>query len=219
MGWQRRSGILAGVAMALALGLLFFTMALFNQVASKTLSLQDFMNPTWLVGLVLFTLMIGAFSGIYLAFVLSAFQPAETLKGKVVSGLGRVFLRKGLVGFQFVISVALIIGSLIAFDQVSFMNNKNLGFEKNRTLIINARNNSDVRERHLTLKQNLVQLPEVRGTSLASTLPGRSTFPNEYVINHAASPGSDRQTMLCPSVDHDFVTTFGLEVLAGRGFS
>lgn len=213
------SVVLAGVSMFLAVVLFYLTMPLFNQLAAKTLSLQDFMTPMWIAGLVLFTLVIGVFSGTYPAFVLAAFQPVETLKGKAVAGAGRVFLRKGLVVFQFVVSVALIIGSLIAFDQMSFMKNKNLGFKKDQILIIDARNNSDVRARYQTLKQNLAQMPEVLGTSMASTLPGRSVSRNENVINHASSPGSDGQTMLCPAVDHDFVDIFGLEVLAGRGFS
>lgn len=212
------SVVLAFLSLALAVILLYLTLPMFNGLSSKSFSIMDLSNPAWILGIVAFAFVTGIFSGSYPAFVISAFQPIMVLKGQVLQGSG-AWLRKGLVVFQFVISIALIISSFTVFDQLSFMKNRDLGFEKEQILIINANNHDGMRSGYLTFKQQMGALPDIQQTSMASTLPGKSTFRNQYVIRRTTMPDEDGQTMLCPAVDHDIVASLGLDVIAGRGFS
>ncbi|MBT5872978.1 MAG: FtsX-like permease family protein [Candidatus Latescibacteria bacterium] len=212
------SVVLAFLSLGLSLVLLYLSLPMFNGLAAKSFSMMDLANPVWILGIVAFAFGTGVFSGSYPAFVISAFQPIQVLKGQVIQGSG-AWLRKGLVVFQFVISIALIIGSFTVFDQLSFMKNRDLGFEKEQLLVIKANNHEGMRAGYQTLKQQLGLLPDIQQTSMASTLPGKGTFRNEYVISRTTQAGDDGQTMLCPAVDHDIVTSLGLEIIAGRGFS
>jgi len=111
---------------------------LFNNLAGKQLSTPFFQHPLYLVNLLLVSVSIGFMAGIYPAIVLSSFQPVVVLKGAFKTGTKGVLLRKGLVVFQFTISIALIIGIIVVYTQLNFMRSQDLGFDKNQTIIIDT---------------------------------------------------------------------------------
>ncbi len=209
--------LLAIFAFLVALLLIEFFMPSFNQLASKALSPRYFEQIPFFAGAFLFAVIVGIVAGIYPAFALSAFQPVEVLKGKASSGAKGAFFRKGLVIFQFAISVALIVGSMVAFHQMRFMQSKNLGFQKEQMVVLNMRNNEEVRRRFEFFKTEIEQIPAVIGAAFSSSVPGRGN--NTNVISRKEGMNEEGQTMSILAVDYDFVQTYGLELVSGRAFS
>jgi len=209
--------LLAIFAFVVALLLIEFFMPSFNQLANKALSPRYFEQIPFFAGAFLFAAIVGVVAGIYPAFALSAFQPVEVLKGKASSGAKGAFLRKGLVVFQFAISVALIVGSMVAFHQMRFMQSKNLGFQKEQMVVLNMRNNDEVRHRYEFFKTELGQIPAVIDAAFSSSVPGRGN--NTNVISRKEGMNEEGQTMSILAVDYDFVQNYGLELVSGRTFS
>ncbi len=209
--------LLAIIAFMAALLLIEFFMPAFNQLAGKSLSPRYFEQISFFAGAFLFAVIVGVVAGIYPAFALSAFQPVEVLKGKASSGAKGAFLRKGLVVFQFALSVALIVGSMVAFHQMRFMQSKNLGFQKEQMVVLNMRNNEEVKLRYEFFKAELEQIPAVRSAVFSSSVPGRGN--NMNVISRKEGMNEEGQTMSILAVDYDFVQTYGLELVSGRSFS
>ena len=211
------SVFLSLLALVLALVFIQVFLPLFNQLAAKDLSFHYGRQASLVLGLVAFAVGVGLVAGSYPAFVLSAFRPVDVFKGQVRSGASGVFLRKGLVVFQFAISVGLIVGALIVFQQLNFMQDKHLGFEKEQVLVLNVRNNETVVEGYEAFKSELETLPAVAQTTFSSSIPGRNQFTN--VISRNQGMTDDGQTMYILAVDYDFAETYGLEMATGRSFS
>jgi putative ABC transport system permease protein len=187
---------------------------LFNNLAGKQLSTPFFQHPLYLVNLLLVSVSIGFMAGIYPAIVLSSFQPVVVLKGAFKTGTKGVLLRKGLVVFQFTISIALIIGIIVVYTQLNFMRSQDLGFDKNQTIIIdtNADKNKDA------FKESLAAVPGVLSTSLSSSVPGSGGFT---AYSKMENKDGDIQVMNLDVsfVDFDFINQYKMKIVAGRGFS
>lgn len=124
------------ISTVIALVLTWILMPLFNQMAGKDLYITS-QSMLWLIpSLAIVVLVIGFLAGSYPAFYLSAFQPIDVLKGKIATGFKGGFLRSFLVVFQFSISIFLIIGTLVIYNQINFINSKNLGFNRSQVLVI-----------------------------------------------------------------------------------
>jgi len=211
------SVLLAVLALGLALILLQIFLPAFNQLAAKSLTFDYLRQAPLLVGLVVFAVGVGLAAGSYPAFVLSAFRPVDVFKGQVRSGTSGAFLRQGLVVFQFGISMTLIAGALIVFQQLDFMQNKHLGFQKEQVLVLNVRNNEAISASYEAFKDELEKLPDVRRAAFSSSIPGRDNYTN--VISRNQGMTDDGQTMFILAVDYDFVEAYGLDVASGRTFS
>ena len=211
------SVLLALCALALSLVLIQALLPLFNELADKALSLNYLEHLPFIFVLFAFALLVGVAAGSYPAFVLSAFRPVEVLKGTFRGGKRGAYLRQGLVVFQFTISVVLIASAAVVFDQLSYMKTKNLGFEKEQTVVLNVRNNQGLVESYEAFKQEAATLQGVQQVTFSSSVAGRSN--NTNVISRTPGMNEDGQTMYILAVDHDFIDTYGLEVIAGRGFS
>lgn len=210
------SVIITLLALIGALVLIQLLLPLFNDLAFKELSL-NYIERWPLVLLMLGgAILVGILTGLYPAFALSAFRPVDVLKGTVSPGSASSWLRQGLVVFQFTISVILIIGAVIAQRQLSFMRSADMGFDKERILVINGRNSDVVSNQTSAFKASLEEIPGVRSTAVTSTTPGRTPFTN--VAARERGMTEEGQTFYWMAVDHDFLETYDVEVIAGRGF-
>jgi len=205
--------------MAFGFGLLLAELLLpaFNNLAHKDLSIPY--SSSWFVPvLALSTLSIGVLAGIYPAFYLSGFKPIKVLKGQLNLGKNSGWLRKGLVVMQFTISTALIIGTLVVFNQMKFIQQKRIGFEKEQVLLIHDTYTLD--KRIGSFKNALVDLSEVQNASISPFLPGAGGFRNQTMYNaeENTDPASQIPLQAWP-VDTDYIPTLGMTIKEGRNFS
>ncbi|MDB5133498.1 MAG: hypothetical protein JWP37_101 [Mucilaginibacter sp.] len=201
----------------IAVALAWLLMPLFNQMAAKHLSFTTH-SLTWLLpSLLVVVVVIGFLAGSYPAFFLSAFQPIEVLKGKLAAGFKGGFLRSFLVVFQFSISIFLIIGTLVIYNQLSYIHNKNLGFNRSQMLVI--KNTNVLGKQAKILKQKVKQMPGVVNATMSAYLPtgeDRSMTGLFPVL-----PIDIKQDVLSEfwPVDEDYMNTLGIKLIAGRNFS
>lgn len=190
----------------------------FNAIISRDLSIAFIWNPIFLSGLFLMTLIVGIMAGIYPAFLLSLFQPANIFTDRFLSGSKSGFVRKSLVVFQFTISIILIIGVIIIHQQMHYMKNKNLGIDKENIVVTEFRN-MDIRTviKYESLKYELLKNPYISNVSTSRFIPsfnGASTILTQW---EGANEDSDLYVFL-NSIDIDFVDTYGIELMEGRNF-
>lgn len=217
------SMLLSFAALAASLLLTAAALPAFNRLFEKDLVLGSAEIAFALILLFAFVVLVAVAAGAYPAFVLSHFRPTAVLRGAgttVTSSSGGL-LRKGLVVFQFTISVALIIGTAVIYEQLKYVQNKDLGFEGEQVVVVNLPGSlSDpVRE---SLKQQALSAAGVRRASVANGLPSQFNMtlgrPVGYISPEARTEKESVQFK--PAVvDFDFVETLGLSVLAGRSFS
>lgn len=201
----------------IAVFLAYMALPLFNQMAAKQLSFNAQIFSWLLPSLVVIVLVIGFLAGSYPAFFLSAFQPIEVLKGKIAAGFKGGFLRSFLVVFQFSISIFLIIGTLVIYNQLKYIHTKSLGYNRSQMLVI--KNVNVLGKQAKILKQEVKQMPGVINVTMSTYLPTgdeRNTtglFPELPIdIKH------DILTEFWP-VDENYLNTLGIKLAAGRNFS
>ena len=215
------SALMAGLALALAGVLIVLWLPVLNYLTGKTLALADLQNANLILSLIGMTILTGLVSGAYPAFVLSGFRPTQALRGQTAGRTSQpVVLRKGLVVFQFAISIFLIIGTTVVLSQLQYFRTKQLGFDKERVVHVRLGGElSDAVEANLeTFKQELLRNPAIASVSMAADVPGeRYSLENMSVDGHR----DDEETMMriAWGVDHDYIQTLGIELAAGRAFS
>lgn len=226
MGSQRRqliaqfiteSVVIALIALALSLLFVYALLPAFNTLANKSIPFSYVMQTRVIVSLLAIVVIVGVVGGSYPAFYLSGFNPVIVLKGKVSAQGGNVVFRKFLVVFQFAISIFMLISTLVVFDQLQFMRNKDLGFEKERVMLLSL-NEKALREKAQGLIQRLRQSPEVAFVGTASSSPGRGIGKLLLKVEDNEGKLTDRGVDLY-SADFDFVKTLGMEIVQGRDFS
>jgi putative ABC transport system permease protein len=189
----------------------------FSGLAGKAIYLNAFETPVVYAVLAAIVVFVGMVAGSYPAFFLSAFRPIAALRGHVMEGSKSSRLRSVLVVFQFALSVILIICTIIVFQQHSYMQNKDLGFNKKDLLSV-AIQNDEVRIGLESFKQDLLNIRGVEKAGLSSMVPGEM-----YLFNIGTYPeGYARDQMVRMDnflVDYGFLDTLGIEVVRGRGFS
>jgi putative ABC transport system permease protein len=207
------SVLLTLISCVLGIGLLLLLMPWYNEVLGYQLTVSWNSSAVYLfLGAVI--VFVGFFAGSYPAFFLSAFSPIQALKGKLQMGKGGAFFRQALVVVQFSISVFLIIGTIIIRNQLSFVKNKELGYNKEQTVIIRMDNN-DIYNNRNTFKNELQSSSGIASVSFMSGEPGgfydTHTFDAEGQ-NEVFKP----RTLFA---DFEYVKTLGLKMVAGRNFS
>ncbi len=184
----------------------------FNHLSGKELAISA-QTFTWLLpSLIVIILVVGVLAGSYPAFFLSAFQPINVLKGKLSTGFKDSGLRGFLVVFQFFISIFLIIGTLIIYNQLNYMLNKDIGFNRNQVLV--AKNMNALKNKSNIFKQEVKQLPGVADCTMSSFLPTGSRRWRNFISTHS----DVLQTEFWP-VDEDYLNTMGMKIVKGRNFS
>lgn len=191
----------------LAITAVYILLPVLNSFSGKNLQLSG--NIFFWELIVLTTIAVTLLAGGYPAFVLASFRPAETLKTSLRNAGSGSMLRKGLVIFQFGVSISLIAGTVIAMNHLRYLRAKTLGFDKEHVIVVNGANKNT--------KDQLLSIPGVEKTSLSARVPGGRvggrTIYNGWDL-------SDPMIVIGQIVvDYDYIDLYGLELLAGRGFS
>jgi len=209
------SVFLAFLSLGLALIIIGSALPAFNALTGKTLTL-DFSDPVLYLGLGLAVLVAGTLSGLYPAVFLSGFKPAAVLKGRnFESGRGSA-IRKGLIIFQFAVSLVLIVSAAVIASQIRFLRSRDIGFDRSR--LVYAYMMGDNRNNAEALKAELARYPAFfEGASACNNLPTQILY-NSSVDWEGRASGED---MSFPYVigDFDYVKTFGMTITRGRDFS
>ncbi len=208
------SAITVVFAFLLALGLARLLLSLFNALVNRTLTLniiQDWPFGVFLIGVMIF---VSLAAGIYPALVLSSFRPSQVLRGKLSSGARNTGLRKILVVFQFSISIALIIGTIVILQQNNFLLNKDLGYSSDQVLYSYLGGEaSTVR----AFRQEVRRAPDVIDVGFSDYLPHSST--NWCYVSWEGAGPEDYMKMNVNYIDENFLQTYGMTVLQGRDFT
>ncbi len=189
----------------------------FNQLAEKAIHIKALFQPGLLLLLIALMLVVGLLAGSYPAFFLSAFQPVDVLKGKLAKGFKRSWLKNTLVVFQFTISIILIIGTIVIYNQLNYIRNKDIGFNRNQVLVFN---HTDVlKDGAATFKNELLQISGVQSAAMSGFLPTNFSRNNNAFFT---SPTLDQSTAISMqqwSVDDKYIPTLDIKILRGRNFS
>ncbi len=208
------------VALVLGLSLLSLALPLFNSLTEKTLAAEALLSPVMGGGLVALLLLVGLLGGLYPALVLSRFRPVEVMKGAFSRSRRGVRLRQALVVFQFAISCALIVSTLVVLRQLHFMKSQDPGFDEEQVLVLDARRapGRALAQQYETLKQELAAHPAVLRTSATYAVPGRNGWRGQISFPEGWTEGEALTLEYIP-VDQDFTETLGLTMVAGRDLS
>jgi len=189
----------------------------FNTIASKTIEMP--WSAWWFIPILLVAaLLVGSLAGLYPAFYLSSFKPVNVLKGSLSIGSKSGKLRSGLVIFQFTTSVILIIATLIIYQQMDFILQKELGYDKEQVVILEGTgvlgNSAE------NFKEQLLQLPQVKAATISNYLPvdGGSRNGNTFRIEDEGNEGRGIPAQIW-RVDYDYIKTLGITLKEGRDFS
>ncbi len=209
--------ILAIFGVLISLVLVEFALPWFNDIAEWSVEATYLANPLYLIAIFLVVLLVGVLAGGYPAFVLSAFKPAAVLKGEKTGTGGKSILRTGLVITQFTVAIFMIISTLAVDKQLSYLKNKDLGFDKNNILVLGVPNElSD--NGHDLIREELFRIPGVSNVSFSSNTPGNEPG-NRYQFYPEGVFGEDGVLVNSYSTDEQFIEQFNLELLKGRDFS
>lgn len=205
------------LSFGLAIVLAWLLLPYFNMLSGKSLSIS--WTAWWLAPLfIISAFIIGIVAGLYPAFYLSSFQPVAVLKGRVSTGTKNSNLRSTLVVFQFTTSIILIIGTFVIYRQMEFILNRELGFKKDQVLLIQGANT--LGQQVGTLKQELLQLPQVQHVAVSDFLPvsGTKRNGNPFWKEGKQTEESEVSGQFW-QIDLDYIATMGMQIVAGRNFS
>ena len=205
-------------AFVLSIGLCNALHPLFGSLLGKSIPLNAGGAGGYIALLFGIAIGIGALAGIYPALVMSGFNPIAVLKGRFTATKSGLATRQILVVFQFTISTALIIGTIVVFNQLRYMQNQDLGFNKNEEVAINYFGDSAVQANTEHIRQELLSMPDVKDVSFSNHVPGNT--PNNWYLQ-IANPRGDMQgaNLNFYLVDFDFFKHYGIKMAAGRAFS
>ncbi|MFC2124582.1 ABC transporter permease [Bacteroidota bacterium] len=208
--------LLSLLAVLLAIAIAGFILPLFNNLSGKELSLPLNSLPFW-IAIAISILALGLLAGIYPAFFLSSFKPVTVLKGKLSSKIGNNSLRNVLVVFQFSISILLIIGTAAVYNQLSYIQNKKLGFSKDQVIIIHDAYSMD--DQLESFRTEILRDPRIISGSLTGFLPVQSSRNNSAFWPKGKRGIENSVSMQNWRVDNYYTATMGMNIIDGRTFS
>jgi putative ABC transport system permease protein len=208
--------LVTGLAFVLSLGVVNLLLPGFNEFTNKQLSLglsTDYRIWLLIIG---FTIITGLLSGSYPALILSRFRPVLLLKGLKLNNNSGLSLRKGLVVFQFSISIIMIIATIVLFLQVRYMNTTDLGFNKDLMAVIDV-NTGAARSNFQAIKTEMAKLPGVKNVSVTSRVPGEWKTYRTVKLKTTGS-GEEPKMAYMFGADKDFLNTYDVKLMNGRNF-
>ena len=208
--------LVTAVAFLLSLIVVNLLLPAFNRFTNKDLSLSlSTDHRVWLYSIA-FAVITGLLSGSYPAFMLSRFKPVSLLKGLRLQNKNEFSLRKGLVIFQFTISVVMIIGTIVLFLQVHYLNHTDLGFNKDLMVVIDV-NTRKARTNFEAVKNEMSKIPSVKNVSVTSRVPGEWKSIQTVKITNMGN-ADDPKVAYLVGADKDFLKTYEIKLLKGRNF-
>ncbi|GHA33857.1 ABC transporter permease [Salinimicrobium marinum] len=208
------SFIATTLAMLIAIVLFSLALPVFNDLAEKELPLNYLLQPNILLMLVCLIIIIGFLAGGYPAFFLSSFKPIAALKNKFSSSGESKNIRSGLVVFQFVISAGLILATLIVNQQMEYIQNKNLGYEKDQMLVL--RETYLLGNKQNAFKNKIIRDPRVEHVTQSAFVPAG---PSDNSMSGVFLQQEFKRRMFVYNVDEQYLPTMGMDLVAGRNFS
>ena len=205
------------LAILIAIGLVDLLLPFFNNIADKRIVFNpvgNIYNPLFII---LFAIIIGLMAGSYPAFYLSSFLPAHVFSRNIKKGSRKAILRSCLVVFQFSVSILLIIGTFVIYNQLKFVQEKNLGFNKDQVIIID--NAGDIGQNLDSFKHDIMNNPNVISISNSGVIPGdrRNVSLSSFKLRGASSlQFANLNYIYC---DYNFQKTYMMQMAAGRYFS
>ncbi|TKG95812.1 FtsX-like permease family protein [Puteibacter caeruleilacunae] len=212
------SFILNMVALILAFVIFYALIPVFNNFTGKQVGFTLFSNSLFWM-LTAFTFIIGfILSGFYPAFILSSIKPVTILKGKYIHSKGAGVIRKSLVVVQFAASLILICSTYTVYNQLQYMQQQQLGINIDRTLVVQFPGHTEnVVEKIYSFKEQLKNKTGIKHVCMSNAVPGMEVA--KFLSNHRANdPNKQNRLYEMLPIDHDFVETYGIDVIAGRSF-
>jgi putative ABC transport system permease protein len=203
------------LALIIALILASLVLPVFNNLTQKNLALFD--QPKMYLWIAALTLFTGVLSGLYPAFYLSSFKPITVLKGKLLNNFSATTIRKGLVVFQFTISICLVLGAFVIVSQLNFLNTQQMGFNKDQQIVFPIQDQNAMKN-YAVLKDELLKSSDIKSVTSGSTYPGIANV-EDLLFYADGKTMSDQVDVHLATVENDYFKTLGFTILAGRGFS
>ncbi|WP_405400707.1 ABC transporter permease [Maribacter sp. Asnod2-G09] len=210
------SGLIAFVSLLAALIISMIALPFFNSFTGKSIVIP-FTQPLFWLALLGATFLLGLFSGSYPAFFMSRFTAVKSLKGSSAESVGNGRVRNALVIFQFSISVFLIVSTLVVFQQLNYIQNKDLGFSKDRVLLINEIGALESKTK--AFKEQIANMAFVESVTLSDYYPTPSWRSNTSFFEEGARDQEFAIQMQEWKVDSDYLKTMEMEIVAGRDFN
>jgi putative ABC transport system permease protein len=211
------SVLLSFLALILSVGMTWLLLPLFNSLAEKQISILVLFRPLMLTGVLVLMLVMGLLAGSYPAFVLSAFNPVEVLKGSLSKGFKSSRLRNVLVVFQFAVSIVLIIGTLVIYRQLGYMRNKDIGFNKEQVLILH--NTGPLGDQAKAFENEISNISGVKNVTMTSFLPVDGSRNTDAIFTEPTLDLNKAISMQEWFVDENYIPTLQFKLLKGRNFS
>lgn len=207
--------LIALLSFAVALVLVWITLPQFNFITDKQMQI-DFTDPVLMVSFLWITIITGLLAGSYPSLYLARFKPVKVLKGEVKGSIGELWARRGLVIFQFTLSIVLIVSVLVIYKQIEYVQTKNLGYNKDNVIYFES--SGRVEQNLETFLNELKTIPGVvNASSSGHTFMGRNN--NTSGLNWEGKNPDDKILFENVRVNHEFLETMGVEMVAGRSFS
>jgi len=208
------------VSFVVALAIIGLFMPLFNQLLEKNYSLLALLDVKIIGGIFLLLTLITLCSGYYPAWVLSAFKPAEILKGKLHSGAKGVQLRRVLVITQFSISISLVAGTLVVINQLQYMESRELGFTRDEIFVVNSARTKPVDDNaYQAFLNDLKSQTVVKDVTFCNALPAYSGWRGQWAYPEGKEDADHLVDMQYIAADEKYLSTLGLSLVAGRNFN
>ncbi len=213
------SVLIALFALVIAVGLATFSLSWLNDFTGKELSLAPGTHWRFYLGVMGFAVFVGLMAGIYPAFVISGFKPVAVLKGQAASGKGKASIRKALVIAQFGISIVLLIATAITFDQLSYLNKRNLGYDRDQVITLNY--SRILAGNYDTFYNEMIKSSSIVNVARSSRIPTGRLLDSmgNLRTTHGDSLIDNSITLKYIAVDQEFFDTYGVKFVAGRNFS
>jgi putative ABC transport system permease protein len=211
------STLISFIALLFALLFAWLLLPYFNQLGGKEMSLGLISRPWLLPALIILVVVVGLIAGSYPAFYLSGFRPIQVLKGKLAAGFKSGWLRSGLVIFQFFTSIVLIIGTVVIYNQLNFIRNKKLGFNRDQVLIL--QNTDALGKQAKAFKEEILRLQGVENATMTGFLPTADWRSDSPLFTDASLDQKKAVSMQNWEADENYIPTLGMEMAKGRNFS
>jgi putative ABC transport system permease protein len=209
--------LMSVLAFLLAWAFTVLLLPAFSMITARQLSFALPAHLPLLIGFLGLAIVAGLLAGLYPAFYLSSFQPAKVLKGKFSNSLAAISLRKGLVVFQFIISVTLIVATVVINNQMEYLRNQDLGFDKTSQVVIPLRG-SAAKNLTTAFENEFQRIGQVISSGAGAYYPGL-TNPSDNLLYRDGRNSQEAQRTRMNYVDYSYMTTLGIKAVAGRIFS
>ncbi len=212
------SVLTALAAVVLSILLVMLLLPVFNTLSGKAFTIYTLFQPSNIVLLLGIGLLTGLAGGSYPAFYLSAFQPVSILKGTLSKASGNVNLRRTLVVLQFSISMVMLICTWIVYSQLSYMQKKDLGFDKSQVMTVTVNTGEDERGKINAMDNEFRSIPGVKTVGTGNAYPGSPNL-NLNLFTVQTDNGYVDKAVECYGIDENYITSLNIPVVRGRNFA